>query len=370
MTYSFWPILIAGLCALGFGLLLVGSQNIHGHFTADSTEGIQKVHSHPTPRIGGLAIFFGLIVAFLLARPEPQSLIGPMLLASTPALIFGLAEDVTKRVGVKARFLATMACGLLAWLITGVALTSVDVPGFDWLLSFTLVSVVFTAFAAAGVANAINIVDGFNGLAAGTSSIILVALALIAANIGDVALARTCLYVALPVIGFTCVNWPMGKLFLGDGGAYLIGFSIAWLSILLIDRRSEVSAFSPLLVCAYPVTEVLFSIWRRKIRKSSPGAADRLHLHSLVQRRVTPMVVPHGSPLMRNSVTGALMWIPAGLPATAACFLYSNTPALVSAFLGFVLAYAYVYRRISRFRVFRILKRPPVPKRPPSSSTP
>lgn len=358
MSYSYWPIAISGMAALVVGLLLVGSKRLHGRFTIDSSVGIQKVHHEPTPRVGGLAILVGIVVGYFLARPEPQSLLGPLLLASTPAFIFGLAEDITKRVGVTARFLATMTCGVLAWLMTGVAITDVNVGAINWLLEVTLIAVLFTAFASAGVANAINIVDGFNGLAAGTSCIILVTLALIAASVGDTALARACLYVALPVIGFTCVNWPMGKLFLGDGGAYLVGFSIAWLSVLLISRHAQVSAFAPLLICAYPVTEVLFSVWRRKKRQGNPGAADRLHLHSLVKRRITPGVVPNGSPLMRNSITGALMWIPAAIPAIIAYQLRTNTLALAAAFVVFVIAYWYSYKRISQFKVFGFKKRP------------
>jgi UDP-N-acetylmuramyl pentapeptide phosphotransferase/UDP-N-acetylglucosamine-1-phosphate transferase len=69
------------------------------------------------------------------------------LLAGIPAFIFGLLEDVTKRVSVKIRLLATMASGVLGWGITGTSLTHVDIFGIDWLLSFTLISVIFTAFA-------------------------------------------------------------------------------------------------------------------------------------------------------------------------------------------------------------------------------
>ena len=104
--------------------------------------------------------------------------------SGSPAFAFGLAEDLTKRVGVLARLLATMASGVLAWAITGYALTSVNVWGVDYVLQFTAVAVVFTAFAVGGVANAINIIDGLNGLA---SSMVLWALLGIAALAGLIA---------------------------------------------------------------------------------------------------------------------------------------------------------------------------------------
>ena len=358
VEFAYWPIVISGVASLAMALVLVISRRWHGRFTMDGLQGIQKVHIEPTPRVGGIAIFFGVAVGFLLARNEPQSLLGPLLLASLPAFVFGLAEDLTKRVSVGFRFLATMSCGVLGWALTGYAITDVNIPGVNWLLGFTLIAVAFTAFSAAGVANAINIVDGFNGLAAGTSSIILITLGMMAASLGDVALARACMYIALPVLGFTFVNWPMGKIFLGDGGAYFVGFAIAWLSVLLLARHPEVSAFAPLLVCIYPVMEVVFSIWRRKRRHLHPGQADRLHLHSLVKRRITPKIVPHASALMRNSVTGALMWVPAAIPAVLAFWFKADTGLLFGCMTVFCAAYVYFYKRISSFRGFGFRRLP------------
>ena len=95
-----------------------------------------------------------------------------------------------------------MASGVLGWGITGTSLTHVDIWGIDWLLSFTLISVVFTAFAVGGIANAINIIDGFNGLTAGTAVIMLAAFGFIARQVGDIPLAFTCLIIAGAVVGF------------------------------------------------------------------------------------------------------------------------------------------------------------------------
>lgn len=350
---EFAPMIWGWFAAFLVAAALVWSQDWHGRFTMDLSTGVQRTHSKPTPRIGGIAVFSGVLVCFAMTRPGRQALLAPLILAGLPAFAFGVLEDLTKSVSVRTRLLATMACGILGWALTGLSITDVNIAPIDWLLGFTVVSVIFTAFAAAGLANAINIVDGFNGLAAGTSSIILISLGLIAGFAGDIDLMRTCLLVALPVLGFTFVNWPLGKIFLGDGGAYFVGFSIAWLCVLLLARHPEISAFSPLMVCAYPVTEVLYSMWRRKHRALSPGSPDRLHLHSLVRRRITPRLAPNASPLMRNSITGALMWIPAALPAVVGVLWPSHTPALALAFVVFLSLYVWVYRRISRFKLPR-----------------
>ena len=133
------------------------------------------------------------------------------MLAGIAAFGFGLLEDITKEVSVRARLLATMARNVLGWLITGYSITDANMPGLNWTLSFTLISVAFTAFAVGGVANAINIIDGFNGLAAGAILIILTAFGLIATALGDPELAFTCLMLDGVVLGFMLVDWSTGR---------------------------------------------------------------------------------------------------------------------------------------------------------------
>ena len=113
------PVLLAGGTSLVVALLLVFTQAFHGPLSMDSSTGIQKVHTDPTTRVGGIAIVVGVLVAALAAGHLQQSLLWPLLLASIPAFAFGLTEDLTKRVSVLARLLATMACGVLGWAITG-----------------------------------------------------------------------------------------------------------------------------------------------------------------------------------------------------------------------------------------------------------
>lgn len=350
--FSFIPLsaLVGGGVSLLVALLLVATQRWHGHLSLDSAYGVQKIHTAPTPRVGGIAITAGVLAAYVMADPQSQGLLWPLLLASIPAFVFGLLEDLTKRISVSVRLLATMACGVLGWAITGLSITDVNVPGLDWLLGFTVVSIAFTAFAVGGVANAINIVDGFNGLAAGTAIIILTSFVFMATALGDLDLARTSLILAGTVLGFGLVNWPLGKIFLGDGGAYFVGFALAWLAVLLLARHPELSAWAPMLVCSYPILEVFFSTARRRQRGLSAGVADRMHLHSLLNRRVVRALLPHASSLVRNSVTGALMWLAALLPAAIAVRWPTDTSTLMLGFIVCALLYSAVYARLTQFR--------------------
>ena len=332
-------------------LLLVVSQAWHGHYTMDSIQGIQKFHVHPTPRVGGIAIMAGVVAGYLMAGSDKKSLLGPLIVAGIPAFAIGLLEDVTKRVSVRGRFLATTSCGVLGWAITGYSITGVDFPGLDWLLGFTLFSVLFTAFAVGGIANAINIVDGFNGLAAGTVIIILMAFNVMTTALGDHDLALVCLILAGAMVGFLLVNWPMGKIFLGDGGAYFVGFSLAWLAVLILHRHDEVSAWAPMLVCGYPIIEVGFSFVRKARRNGyHPWQPDGLHLHMLVKRRLVRRLFPQSSTLVRNSATGAIMWLAALLPVSIAVGWHTNTSMLILGFAACTLLYSAVYVRLTQFR--------------------
>ncbi len=337
-------------------VLLVLTQRWHGRFSMDGVQGIQKQHKKPTPRIGGVAIVCGVLAAWLVARPERRQFLGPLLVAGLPAFVFGLLEDLTKKVSVMARLLATMASGVVGWLLTGMSITSLDVAGVDMLMGITIVSVAFTAFAVGGVANAINIIDGFNGLASGFVVLALTGLAAMAMGHHDVNLALACLCIAGAMLGFWLVNWPWGKIFLGDGGSYFGGFALAWSCVMLVERNPNITPFAPLLVCIHPVTEVLFSIYRRRLRAHHPGHPDRLHLHSLMMRRVVRPALTRW--LRSQSVTSSAVNAWTGLllawmtfPAVVAAYTVRTQPVLAACMcLVFMIGYVAVYARLVRMR--------------------
>ena len=348
--------LVAGIASLVVCILLILTKRWHGKLSMDSAVGVQKFHTAPTPRIGGIAIVAGVIAGYALvsndvaAAAKREILLGIML-AGIPAFIFGLLEDVTKRVSVRARLLATIGSGILGWWFTGISVTQVGIPGADWLLGFTVVSVVFTGIAVGGVANAINIIDGFNGLAAGAVLIMLAAFGFIARDVGDIPLAFSCLVIAGAVAGFWLVNWPLGKIFLGDGGAYFVGFALGWIAVLLPHRNPSVSYWTSLLVCAYPVLEVMFSSIRRARRVGhSPGNADCMHLHHLVHRRIALKLFSKVQPAMQNGLTSPFIWLAVLLPSASALLTHSSALLTAIAFFLCAVIYQRVYFRITHFR--------------------
>jgi UDP-N-acetylmuramyl pentapeptide phosphotransferase/UDP-N-acetylglucosamine-1-phosphate transferase len=341
---------LGGATCFLVSVFIVLTKKLHGSATMDLSHGIQKFHTTPTPRVGGLPIVIGLSVAWLFSTPAIKLILTPILIAGLPAFLFGLAEDITKTVGVFARLFATMASGLLAWWLTDYSISRVDVWGIDWLLKYTLISVVFTSFAVGGVANAINIIDGFNGLASTMATLAFVGFAVIAWSVGDATLASVSIILASCVWGFFWVNWPLGKLFLGDGGSYFVGFALAWVAVLLIERNPSVSPFAALLVCIHPVSEVLLSIFRRKLKKMNPSHPDRLHFHSIVKQRYVRRWFGSLSFELRNSVTGVLV----GFMTLTAIFIssmaYQNSLLSLLAVIALAMGYVGVYVRMIRFK--------------------
>jgi len=330
-------------------LLIVKTNRWHRFITSDSSEGVQKIHHQLTPRIGGLGVFVAVVCAFFFENSSRTNILGPLILAGLTAFLFGFAEDLTKQVDVLTRLLATILAGVVGWSITGISLSHVGVPLLDTLLKNQGVSVLFTAIAIGGIANAINMIDGLNGLASSMMVFALVAIAMIAHYVGDVSLAVASLTVAAAIFGFFLNNWPWGYLFLGDGGSYFGGFALAWCCVLLVERNPSISPFAGLLVCIYPFTEVFFSVYRRKIRTRNPIGPDLHHLHSLIYRRYL-----HTSKLLisENSIAGLIVGALSIPPCVCAIYFRESTLSCLISILFFILSYVSLYIRVIRFKWF------------------
>jgi UDP-N-acetylmuramyl pentapeptide phosphotransferase/UDP-N-acetylglucosamine-1-phosphate transferase len=349
-------LVVAFAVSLGMTLLAVRSAKSHSHLSHDhDLSGPQKFHAAPVPRIGGIGIVAGVLASacVLWWNDAAAGRMAFVLLAcGLPALLAGLTEDLTKKVTPTRRLLATALSALLAvWLLDG-AITRTAIPGLDWVVSFGLGAALVSVFAVTGVANSINIIDGFNGLASMCGVLILLSLAYVGFQVDD-------LVIAWLALAFFVWNFPAGLIFLGDGGAYFLGFYIAEVAILLLHRNPTVSPMFPLLLCIYPVFETLFSIYRRRfIRALPPSMPDGIHLHSLIYRRVMRWAVGNRSAkamTRRNSMTSPYLWLLCMFAAIPSVLFWDNTAVLAALIVLFGLSYVALYWRIVRFKAPRWL---------------
>jgi UDP-GlcNAc:undecaprenyl-phosphate GlcNAc-1-phosphate transferase len=339
-------------------LLIIRYQHLHAHVTGDNKlSDPQKFHTRIVPRIGGMAIFLGLFAAALTRWLQDLSAdinLFTLLICSLPAILIGLTEDMTKRISVRARLLATAGSALLAGYFLNAWIDRIDVIGIDPLLAIPAVSILFTCVAIAGLANAYNIIDGFNGLASMVAIIALIAITYVAFRIGDTAVAIASLTMAGALAGFFLWNYPRGLIFLGDGGAYLIGFWIATVSILLVSRNPQVSPWFAVLVNCYPIFETLFSIWRKKIHQGkSPGQADAAHFHSLIYRRIIRWAHIPGfdeGQHHANAKTSPYLWFLSSLAVLPAILWWEYTWVLQLSAICFAISYVYLYIMVVKFK--------------------
>lgn len=362
LSYAGLALLLSLLISKFTTWLIIRYEHLHAHFSHDHTNaGPQKFHAQPTPRIGGIPLMIGLLISTVLLQslpyPPATSQFGLLLLAALPVYLGGLTEDITKKVGVRERLLLSMLSGLFGcWLLDAI-IPAVQFANFDPIPIWQPLAIAFTVFAVGGVANALNIIDGYNGLAAGFGVIASIALAVAAAMHGDSFLLYANLAMVGALLGFLVWNWPQGKIFLGDGGAYLLGFWLAEMSILLLVRNPGVSVWLPMAIMIYPVFETLFSIYRRKFkRRTDPGQPDATHLHQLVYKRLVRIHVGSriiGEKIARNSRVAPYFWIITSLFCGLA-LLFQDTPWVLQLLtLGFAVMYVALYQTLKSWRVPR-----------------
>jgi UDP-N-acetylmuramyl pentapeptide phosphotransferase/UDP-N-acetylglucosamine-1-phosphate transferase len=337
-------------------LLLIRYAGLFSASADSQLSGPQKFHARPVPRVGGLSILVAVVAGTAASHwldAASAHLHWLLLVCCMPVFLAGLAEDLTKSVSPRRRlFFTAVSAGLGIWLL-GALLRRTDLPGLQYLVGFTPVAVLVTLVVVAGVANAVNIIDGFNGLASMCVMMMMGALAYVAFQVGDEFIGTTALITLGAVLGFFVWNFPAGLIFLGDGGAYLLGFLFGELSVLLIARHDEVSPLFPVLLCGYPIFETVFSIYRKKfLRGMSPGIPDGVHLHMLVYKRLMRWTLG-SSPRQktaRNSMTSPYLWLLCLLSVIPALLFWNSTPWLIVFFVLFALAYVLLYWSIVRFK--------------------
>jgi UDP-N-acetylmuramyl pentapeptide phosphotransferase/UDP-N-acetylglucosamine-1-phosphate transferase len=354
----------AAAATMSFALsgLIVCSEKWHGKHSRDhDLDGVQKFHTTAVPRIGGFAVVAGILLGlFLFGYLYPGEIkesrfnrILILLVASLPAFAAGIIEDVTKTVSVKVRLVATMCSALLASAMLGATVNELDIWGVDALLALTPIAIMVTAVVVAGGANAINIIDGFNGLSASVIVIMSAALGVVAWQVGDGFVAILSALGVGGALGFLFVNYPSGRIFLGDGGAYFCGFWVSEIAVLLLVRNASVNSWQVLSICAFPIIEVLFSMYRRKfIKNRSVGDPDALHLHTLIYRRVVSRFIAHDpdQSWKRNAAVAFVMAPSIALAALLSVVAGGTILGAVVIVLCQLLIYVTVYTRLVRGR--------------------
>lgn len=252
----------------------------------------RKVHQKIMPRLGGLAIYIGFLLGVFLIQPKDHYLVSilnldgsihlPILLGSLIIIITGVLDDILE-ISPRVKLLGQILAALVVVVVGDLRLEFINLP-FGGELRFGYLSIPITLVWIIGITNAINLIDGLDGLAAGVSTIALFTIAAMAYAFGNPYVMIMALILAVSSLGFLFYNFHPAKIFMGDTGALFLGFMISVLSLLGFKGVTFVSLIIPVIILGVPISDTLFAIVRRLINKQPLSAPDKSHLHHCLLR--------------------------------------------------------------------------------------
>ncbi len=243
----------------------------------------RKIHSHPIPRLGGVAIWICTILSFLalilLSYYPHRSLLSGLLLGSSLMFLLGLIDDIYC-LSAKFKFIIQISIATIVYCL-GVKITSIFIPVLGLVDIPSILSYFITIGWIVGISNAVNFIDGVDGLAGSVITISCVTLGIISIALvpADVVSALIAFILAGSMLGFLTYNFHPAKIFMGDSGALFAGFLLATLSIMYSMKTTDCKMYVPLLILAVPILDITFSSLRRILKGTSPFVADAEHIH-------------------------------------------------------------------------------------------
>jgi UDP-N-acetylmuramyl pentapeptide phosphotransferase/UDP-N-acetylglucosamine-1-phosphate transferase len=333
---------------LGFSLILNGfvvylwHKKLYRKLGLKVYQAIQRIHLNETPRLGGF-IFMLSLLGFVTQchLGEGAAILNLILISLMPAIFIALKEDLFHDVEPAIRLLSLIFAG---WLFmtsyTGPLPNMAEVPFVGKLLLLHGGISFFYILCVVAVANGMNLIDGVNGLCGATALSILAALLFLSFKTGDTVMLAVTFSLIILVIPFMFFNFPFGKIFLGDLGAYSLGLILSMLTIILFGRHPEISPYAAALIFIYPATEIVFTMLRRGLHGMPVFKPDTLHLHLKLFHFLRPQ--PAYKKIANALVMPALsaLWI---FPLLAITWVFQKPLFTVLAIMIFITLYMTLY---------------------------
>lgn len=303
---------------------------------------IQRIHLNETPRLGGFIFLISLAsLAIYFNSSESVNLLKLILISLTPIFFIGLKEDLFHNVDPAIRLSSLLFVGWLFRIqFTGNLPNLSEVPILSKLITLQGGISFFYILSIATIANGMNLIDGVNGLCSTTALSILGALLFLCYKTSDLLMLSLIFSVILILIPFVLVNYPYGKIFLGDLGAYSLGVIVSLIAIIFFGRHPEISPWAAVLILIYPITEVVFSLLRRVFHSKSIFQPDTEHLHLRIFHFFRPY---SGYKKIANALvlpTLAGIWL---FPLLSIAWVFHNTLFIWIAIFFFIFLYFLLY---------------------------
>ena len=307
-----------------------------------SYQAVQRIHLNETPRLGGLIFILSLSsFAAFSNTSESIQLLKIILICLIPIIFVGIKEDLFHNVEPAIRLLTLLFVG---WLFrakfTGPIPILNDIPFIGKLFLLQGGVSFFYILSLVAISNGMNLIDGVNGLCGAVALSILSALLFLCYKTSDITMLSLIFSVILLIIPFMLMNFPYGRIFLGDLGAYSLGLIVSMLTIILFGRHPEISPWGAVLILIYPATEVIFSLLRRMVKGVSVYHPDTAHLHLKLFHFFRPK--SQYKKIANALVTPALggLWL---FPLLAITWVYQKILFIWIAIILFIALYSLLY---------------------------
>ncbi len=271
-------------------LLIPLSKRVAEHIGAIDMPNARKVHKVPMPRLGGLAIYGAFLVGYIFCGDKTPQMIS-ILIGTFIIFITGLLDDI-KPIKASYKFLAQIIASAIVVIYGQIYFSEITFLGLH--LQFNLIlSYILSIFFILAITNAINLIDGLDGLASGVSCIYFATILIIAMLLNSTAgLDFTLTIIMLgSTLGFLVFNFPPAKIFMGDSGSLFLGFMISVIALVSFKVATLTSLFIPIIVLAIPIFDTVLAILRRILKGESIGTPDKEHFHhQLLKLKFSPRV--------------------------------------------------------------------------------
>lgn len=240
----------------------------------------RRVNTKAMPTIGGVAIYVSYFIALFFLQPLEFSTVLPMFVGATIIIITGVIDDV-KEISPLAKVAGIVAAALVIYFYADIRMELINIPFLGyWQLGW--LSFPLTVIWILGFTNAINLIDGLDGLATGVTIIALTTMGVIGfffLTFGNVEIAIVVFTLAAAALGFLPYNFYPASIFLGDTGALFLGFMVSIISLQGLKNVTVISLIIPIIILGIPITDTLYAILRRKLNKLPISSADKHHMH-------------------------------------------------------------------------------------------
>ena len=330
---------LCGLFISFFSLVFLWS-TIFKYLRLKKYNNVQRIHSDEVPRIGGILIYIFFWIVYLSDFFDDYFLFC-ILISSLPVVLISLKEDLFHNTTPKNRLVLMMVSCLLFFHLTPTHFPVIEFPILGDFISLYPVNVIFFTFSIIVLMNGMNLIDGANGLMGLSALFQLSTISLLAYNINDIVSFNYAILFLSPLIIFLLFNFPLGKVFIGDLGAYLYGFINGILVIYFFGINGYLLSWLAILILFYPCMELLFSMIRKVNENKNPFDADNNHIHTLIYRKLLNYV---NKKIIANNLSTIFLFIFWVLPFSIVILIQNSLYLILATIFFQTFLYLFIYK--------------------------